>query len=138
MSSSWRGVVAPQPARVHLALEERGAAVEPRAQDHRELVAQDRAALQRFPADEAHEVGALLEEAERGAHDPLDLRPAFARALGRLVDEAEPVGERLEQHRAVQRFFRREVVQQARGGGSRPRSAISVRLVPAYPCSAKR
>ena len=35
-------------------------------------------------------------------------------SLDRLVDELDPVGERVEQHRAVQRFLRREVVQQAR------------------------
>src|SRR4029079_14336881 len=64
-------------------------------------------------ADEANEVGALLEEPERGAHDALDLRPPFAHALRRLVDEAEPIGERLEEHRAVERFLGREVVEQA-------------------------
>ena len=107
-------VVATQPARVHLALEERGAAIEQRAQQHRELLAQDRSALERLPAHEAHEVGTLLEEAERGAQHPLDLRPALAGALGRLVDEPDPVGEGVEQHRAVERFLRREVVEQAR------------------------
>ena len=131
-------VVPAQPARVHLALEERGTALEPGPQDHRELVAQDRAALQRFPADEANEVGALLEEPERGAHDALDLRPAFAHALGRLVDE----------RRASRRTTRGAPRGRALpwtgsgtagwGGGCRPASAISVRLVPAYPCSANR
>ena len=107
-------VVATEPPGVHLAFEERGTPFEPRAQDHRELVAQDRSALQRLPAHEPHEVRALLEEPERGAHDPLDLGPALADALGRLVDEPEPVGEGLEQHRSVERFLRREVVEQAR------------------------
>ena len=84
------GVVAAQPAGVHLAFEERGAAVEQRAEQHRELFAEDRAALERLPAHEAHEVGVLLEEAERGAQHALDLRPTFARAFDRVVDERRP------------------------------------------------
>ena len=56
----------------------------------------------------------VLEERERGAQHALDLRPALAGAVDRLLDELGPVGERREQHRAVERFLRGEVVQQAR------------------------
>ena len=72
-------------------------------------------ALERLPAGEADEVGALHEEAEGGADDPLHLGPALGR-LGRhgLVHQGEPVVERVEQHRPVERDLRREVVEEAR------------------------
>ncbi len=56
----------------------------------------------------------VLEERERGAQHAFDLRPALARSFDRVVDELRPVGERREEHGAVERFLRGEVVQQAR------------------------
>ena len=73
-------VVAPQPAGVHLALEEARAAVEQRLEQLGELAVEDGATLERFASREADEVGVLLEEGERGAQHLLDLTPAFARA----------------------------------------------------------
>ena len=71
-------VVPAEAAGVHLTLEEVGAAVEERPQQDCELLAEDRSALERFPTNQPHEVGVLLEEAERGAQHALDLRPTFA------------------------------------------------------------
>ena len=107
-------VVATQAAGVHLALQELGAAVEQRLEQRRELTLEHRAAFERFAAREANEVGVLLEERERGPQHLLDLTPTLAWPAGRLLDEIGPVGEGVDQHLAVERVLRREVVQQAR------------------------
>ncbi len=83
------GVAAADPSRVHLALEEERAALEQRAQHHRQLLDQHRSALERLPARQAHEVGTLHEEPERGADDPLHLRPPLGGLhRGGVVHEA--------------------------------------------------
>ncbi len=107
-------VVPVQEPRVHLRLEEHHAPVEHRAQDEPELLGEHRPAVERLAPDQAHELGVILEELERGAHDPLDLRPAAGRVRDRVVDERAPVGEVREQDLLVERFLRREVVQEAR------------------------
>ena len=66
-----------------------------------ELLGQHRPAVERLPTGEAHELGVLLEEPERGAKDPLDLGPPLALGPGDgVLDEREPVGEGVEQDRA--------------------------------------
>ena len=90
--------------------------LEQRSEHRRELLDQHRAALEGLPAGEPHEVGALLEEPERGAQHPFHLGPSLTWLDRRgLVHDHEPVVERVEQHRAVQRDLRREVVEEARG-----------------------
>ena len=74
----------------------------------------DRPDVERLASAEPHEVGVGLEERERGAQHPLDLGPALDQVADRVVDDREPVRERLLEHRAVERVLRREVVQQAR------------------------
>ena len=104
----------PQPARVHLALRKLGGAVDERLQARAELLGEQRPDVERLAPGEPHEVGVGLEERERGAQHPLDLGPALDQVADRVVDDREPVRERLLEHRAVERVLGREVVQQAR------------------------
>ena len=109
------GVAATDPAGVHLLLEEARPSLEQRPEHGGQLLHEDGTALERLPAGQPDEVGALHEEAECGADHPLHLGPALGR-LGRhgLVHQGEPVVEGVEQHGAVERDLRREVVEEAR------------------------
>src|SRR6185312_200713 len=87
---------------------------EQRLEEHVQLFSEDRSAFERGPTHQAYEIGALLEEGERRTQHPLNLGPTLAFATLGFFDERVPTDERLEQHRAIERFLRREVMQQAR------------------------
>ena len=65
-------------------------------------------------ASAPHELGVLFEETERGPQQPFDLGPALAGPDDRVLDEGFPVGERVEEHLAVERVLRGVMVEQAR------------------------
>ena len=108
------GVVPPERAVVHLAVEVADRPLEQRPHRGAEVDAEVAFAVECLPAHDPDELGVLLEEGERHVEHEVDLLPASSIEAHGLLDLQEPVRERPFEHLAVQRFLRGEVVEQAR------------------------
>ena len=107
------GVLGAEVPGAHLALEERDGSREERLEHRAELDAEPPAPLQGLPPHQPDELRVLHEEVEAGREHAVYHRPAFARTLRGPLDLGVPVDERDFEDLAVQRFLRREVVEEA-------------------------